>query len=78
MPGGLPEGFTVGTTNFEQRPPETDMLYLDKVWNNLQEMTAPSYPLAAARPAYRMFEGAVTPRNNGDTWDPWVRVIVPQ
>lgn len=75
---GLPEGFTVGTTNFEQDPPEEDMLYLDKVWNNLQEMTRPSVPGEAARPSYRMFEGHVTPVDDYSSWLPWIRVIAPE
>lgn len=75
---GLPPGFTEGYTDFEQGPPEAEMLYLDKVWNNLQRMTKPSRPDGQARPAYRMFEGAVTPVDSGwAEWRPWLRVIAP-
>lgn len=88
---GLPEGFVTGTTNFLQRPPLDDMLYLDKKWRELQEITEPRKPEsseldnvifgspaseAEARPAYRMFEGDVHQR--GDGWEPWLRTITPQ
>lgn len=75
---GLPHGFTMGTTDFQQGPPEEDMLYLDKVWRNLQLMTAPSDPSGECRPAYRMFEGEVTPLGGWEGWLPWVRAIPPQ
>ncbi|MGX1596003.1 DUF1877 domain-containing protein [Dietzia maris] len=75
---GLPHGFAVGTTDFQQGPPVEDMLYLDKSWRNLQMMTQPSDPDERARPAYRMFEGAVTPLGNWEGWLPWVRAIPPE
>lgn len=75
---GLPHGFTMGTTDFQQGPPVEDMLYLDKVWRNLQLMTAPSDPSGECRPAYRMFEGEVTPLGGWEGWLPWVRAIPPE
>lgn len=74
---GLPHGFTVGTTDFQQGPRKEDMLYLDKAWRNLQMMTAPSDPFGDCRPAYRMFEGEVSPLEGWEGWLPWVRVILP-
>lgn len=75
---GLPHGFTSGNTDFRQGPPEEDMLYLDKTWNNLQRMTAPLSPDHEVRPAYRMFEGDVTLVDDGMSWHPWVRAIPPE
>ena len=54
------------------------MLYLDKAWRNLQIMTEPSDPFGECRPAYRMFEGDVTPLENWEGWLPWVRAIPPE
>ncbi|MFF1828740.1 hypothetical protein [Paenarthrobacter sp. NPDC058040] len=65
--------FTVAT--FEQAVPEREMLYLDKVWRQLQAFTAPSKNGAEPRPAFRMFEGQVTMHHDG--WEPWVRVLPP-
>lgn len=73
----LPHGFTMGTTDFQQGPAEEDMLYLDKAWRNLQMMTKPSDPAGESRPAYRMFEGEVTPLGGWEGWLPWVRAIPP-
>ncbi|MBB1053199.1 DUF1877 domain-containing protein [Dietzia sp. B44] len=74
---GLPHGFTMGTTDFQQGPAEEDMLYLDKAWRNLQRMSEPSDPAEEPRPAYRMFEGEVTPLDGWEAWLPWVRAIPP-
>lgn len=74
---GLPHGFTMGTTDFQQGPAEEDMLYLDKAWRNLQMMSEPSDPTGVPRPAYRMFEGDVTPLGGWEGWLPWVRAIPP-
>ena len=74
---GLPHGFTMGTTDLQQGPAEEDMLYLDKAWKILQKMSKPSDPAGEPRPAYRMFEGEVTPLDGGEVWLPWVRAIPP-
>lgn len=63
-------------TNFEQSVPETEMLYLDKAWSGLQQLTAPTSLDVMPRPAHRMFEGQVTPHEWG--WLPWVRAIMPE
>ena len=75
---GFPPGSTVAATDFRQGPAEEDMLYLDKAWRNLQLMTSPSDPADEPRPAYRMFEGDVTPLGNWEGWLPWVRAIPPE
>ncbi|MCH1882537.1 YfbM family protein [Agrococcus sp. ARC_14] len=72
---GLEPGSMGGVTNFEQSLPERDLLYLDKAWSLLQRLTAPAAGDAVARPAYRMFEGQVTPQEWG--WSPWVRALTP-
>ena len=51
------------------------MLYLDKAWRHLQCLTAPAEPDVIARPAYRMFQGAVVMNDMG--WEPWVRTLTP-
>lgn len=72
---GLPHGFTVGTTNFQQSVPKRDLLYLDKAWSLLQALTAPKAGDEEPRPAYRMFEGRVTDTATG--WVSWVRALTP-
>ena len=72
---GMPHGAQSAVTNFEQSVPKTEMLYLDKAWSELQEMTRPSDTEHGPRPAYRMFEGQVTMHGYG--WIPWVRAISP-
>src|SRR5690606_16864602 len=72
---GLEPGFRQGVTDFRQSLPERDLLYLDKAWPYLQRLTAPRSGGAAARPAYRMFEGQVTYADDGFTWRPWVRAL---
>ncbi|BCW63863.1 DUF1877 family protein [Paenarthrobacter sp. MSM-2-10-13] len=67
------DGFEIAT--FEQAVPECDMLYLDKAWRYLQAFSAPSRAGGEARPAFRMFEGAVTMHHDG--WESWVRVLPP-
>jgi hypothetical protein len=75
---GLEPGFTQGVvTDFRQSLPERDLLYLDKAWPYLQWLTAPRSSGAAARAAYRMFEGQVTYADDGFTWRPWVRALPP-
>lgn len=89
---GLPDGFVVGNTDFTQRSPQEDMLYLDKAWRELQQITSPPEPRCSglemsvfsgpmcepeSRSAYRMFEGHVHLRDGGATWDPWLRTITP-
>jgi hypothetical protein len=66
---------SIAFTTFEQAVPKRDMLYLDKAWSDLQDLTATEARDGVARPSFRMFEGNVTMRGWG--WDPWVRVIVP-
>lgn len=65
----------VANVSFEQAVPERDLLYLDKAWSDLQALTAPRSSLESQRPAYRMFEGAVTMCDGG--WRPWVRALAP-
>ncbi|MFA4841090.1 MAG: DUF1877 family protein [Agrococcus sp.] len=72
---GLPHGFTVGTTDFQQSVPQRDLLYLDKAWPLLQALTAPGPGDSEARPAHRMFEGRVTSTDTG--WHAWVRALSP-
>ena len=74
---GLEPGFTQGVTDFRQSLPERDLLYLDKAWPYLQRLTAPRSSEAAARAAYRMFEGQVAYADDGFTWRPWVRALPP-
>lgn len=46
--------------------------------NNLQRVTSPGRPGGEARPAYRMFEGHVTPAGDAwGSWHPWIRAIAP-
>lgn len=71
---GLPPGFVSGVTDFEQTLPARDLLYLDKAWSLLQQLTAPAAG-EASRPAHWMFEGAVTETELG--WLPWVRALAP-
>lgn len=52
------------------------MLYLDKAWSDLQALTGPGSGVEPARPAFRMFEGAVTMTGWG--WEPWVRAVMPE
>lgn len=73
---GMEPGAMIGTPTFEQRTPESDMLYLDKAWWYLQKAIGPSEWGAAARPAYRMFEGRVF-ETYGYGYEPWVRAITP-
>lgn len=58
---------------YEQSVPERDMLYCDKVWQHLQDITRPR-DRERPRPAYRMFEGRV----NWATGRPWVRALRPE
>jgi len=52
------------------------MLYLDKCWSPLQRLTHPD-PMADPRPAFRLFEGEVTPTHGGLAWYAWFRVLGP-
>ncbi|BCW49207.1 hypothetical protein J2Y41_000582 [Arthrobacter sp. 1088] len=72
---GLEPGAGTSHTTFEQVISERDMLYLDKAWRHLQVLTAPLSAGAAARTAFRMFEGSVTMHDEG--WEPWVRALSP-
>lgn len=73
---GLPPGFVSGVTDFEQSLPASELLYLDKAWSLLQQMTAPPAG-GASRPAHWMFEGAVTVTKTELGWLPWVRALAP-
>ncbi len=64
---------SVAAVTFKQAVPERDMLYLDKAWRYLQQITGPPSATTPARPAYRMFEGRVTMRREG--WIPWYRAL---
>ena len=57
MQWGLEPHAIVSVTMFEQAIPKRDMLYLDKAWRELQELTRPPHGSHPTRPAYRMFEG---------------------
>lgn len=72
---GMTPHVAVGYATFEQVSEERDMLYLDKAWRGLQELTEARDPGAPPRPAFRMFEGDVRHHSRG--WDSWVRVIHP-
>jgi hypothetical protein len=72
---GLEPGSTSGLTDFQQAVSESDLLYLDKAWSELQWLTAPVVDGAAVRPAHRMFEGQVTFTDTG--WISWVRALMP-
>jgi hypothetical protein len=73
---GMPHGARTAVTSFEQSVPQNDMLYLDKAWSRLQEMTRPNATDHRLRPAYRMFEGQVAAHEYG--WTPWVRALSPE
>lgn len=60
---------------FEQAVPKHDMLYLDKLWHDLQRVTSPPRDGTPPRPAYRMFEGQVTLTELG--WWAWTRALTP-
>jgi hypothetical protein len=66
---------TFASPTFEQAVPERDMLYLDKLWQELQLLTCPQRDDEPARPAYRMFQGDVT--MSGLAWEPRYGVLVP-
>ena len=72
---GLVPRSTSSAATFEQTVPRQEMLYLDKAWRALQQLTAPARKGVAARPCYRMFEGQVS--MNGLGWDAWVRTLLP-
>ena len=58
----------------EQRTPECDLLYLDKAWRFLQQLSG-AVPGRRARPAHRMFEGDVAMQPEG--WGAWIRALTP-
>lgn len=74
---GMEPGFTIGATDFTQAVPKRDMLYLDKAWGLLQQLTAPATDTDETRPAHLMFEGRVT-YNDDWGWDGWVRALTPE
>ncbi len=72
---GLEPHATMSFTSFEQVPSERDMLFLDKAWAALQNVTLPSSKTDAAGSCHRIFEGNVTTTEYG--WEPWIRTILP-
>ncbi len=72
---GLEPHATVSFTTFEQVPPKRDMLYLDKAWAALQDLTLPDSKTDAAASCHRIFEGNVTMTGFG--WEPFIRTILP-
>lgn len=74
---GLEPGAAVSATNFEQTPPRRDMLYLDKAWSDLQNLTWPDSFEGPPRPAFRMFEGGVSYCPEYCCWESWVRAVLP-
>lgn len=73
---GLPHGFQVAETSGERTVPRTEMLYLDKAWHMLQQLSARTPIGTPPRPAHRMFEGQVAMIGLG--WLPWVRALAPR
>ena len=61
----------------QQWTPKRDLLYLDKAWPMLQDLTRGASSGPAGPPAYRMFEGWVTQELGGYGWVPWVRALGP-
>lgn len=73
---GLERHSTVSVVTGEQTSPKYDMLYLDKAWSALQDLTRPAPENPGAGASYRMFEGEVEMNDFG--WDPWARTILPE
>jgi hypothetical protein len=73
---GMEVGAMSGTAIMRQVVPEQDMLYLDKAWSELQELSRTGGYDGGPRPSYRMFEGKVCMFGMG--WEPWVRVLRPE
>lgn len=70
-------GFEPGASGFlnatwEQAVPQRDMLYLDKAWKHLQDITGPSDG-SPVGPSYRMFEATPGWHVHG----PWNRALSP-
>ena len=57
--------------------PDRDMLYLDKAWGALQNLTRPRPDGDGPRPSYRMFEGGVDMNAGFSGWKPWMRPLTP-
>ena len=72
---GMEPGFTVGVISSTPNLPERDLLYLDKAWPHLQQLTRSSSSHDAPRVSHRMFEGGVEHTEMG--WIPWARTITP-
>lgn len=72
---GFEPGAMDAVVSFEQSVPKRDMLYLDKAWWMLQQLTSAGERTDAPRPAFRMFEGHVTHHDRG--WDGWIRALAP-
>lgn len=73
---GMEVGAMSGTAIMRQVVPEQDMLYLDKAWSELQELSRTGGYDGGPRPSYHMFEGKVCMFGMG--WEPWVRVLRPE
>lgn len=72
---GLEPHAAVSYTTFEQSVPERDMLYLDKAWGLLQDITGSRRAGEGPRAAFAMFEGQVTMHGYGCI--SWVRTLTP-
>ena len=74
---GLERGARCGAATFRQAVPDRDMLYLDKAWGALQNLTRSRPDGDGPRPSYRMFEGGVDMNAGFSGWKPWMRPLTP-
>ncbi|EGQ72771.1 hypothetical protein [Actinomyces sp. oral taxon 448] len=72
---GLERGARCGAATFRQAVPDRDMLYLDKAWGALQNLTRSRPDGDGPRPSYRMFEGGVDMNAGFSGWKPWMRPL---
>ncbi len=75
---GFEPGARIGSGLYGQVVPKRDMLYLDKAWDELQDLTRERPGVHPERPSYRMFEGHVNVNAGPPGWEPWVRVLAPE
>lgn len=60
------------------RKPKSEMLYLDKTWHIMQSLTWRDwFSEKPARPCARMFEGYPTSDDGFESWESFVRGIMP-